>query len=55
MNFLSCFSGIEAASAAWLPLGLPATDEFWSAPAQPWTSKKAWSGENIKADHAIGE
>jgi len=42
-------------AAAWLPLGLPATDEFWSAPAQPWTSKKAWSGENIKADHAIGE
>jgi hypothetical protein len=40
-------------SAAWLPLGLPATDEFWSAPAEPWTAKQAWSGVNIKADHAI--
>ncbi len=40
-------------SAAWLPLGLPATDEFWSAPAQPWTQKKAWSGVDIKTDHAI--
>ncbi|HEV2134216.1 MAG TPA: DUF2264 domain-containing protein [Terracidiphilus sp.] len=40
-------------SAAWLPLGLPATDEFWSAPPQPWTAKKAWSGVDVPADHAI--
>ena len=40
-------------SAAWLPLGLPATDEFWSAPPQPWTAKKAWSGVDIPTDHAI--
>ncbi|MGD0155482.1 MAG: DUF2264 domain-containing protein [Terracidiphilus sp.] len=42
-------------AAAWLPLGLDATDEFWSAPAEPWTAKKAWSGANIKADHAIAD
>ena len=42
-------------SAAWLPLGLPATDEFWSAPAQMWTQQKAWSGIDIKTDHAIRE
>jgi hypothetical protein len=40
-------------SAAWLPLGLPATDEFWSNPAKPWTAKKVWSGEQVPADHAI--
>jgi hypothetical protein len=40
-------------SAAWLPLGLDATDEFWRAPAEPWTAQKAWSGVNINADHAI--
>jgi hypothetical protein len=40
-------------SAAWLPLGLDAGDEFWSAPAQPWTAKKAWSGVDIPTDHAI--
>jgi hypothetical protein len=40
-------------SAAWLPLGLPATDEFWSAPALPWTARKVWSGEDVAADHAI--
>jgi hypothetical protein len=42
-------------SGAWLPLGLPATDEFWSAPAEMWTQQKAWSGVDIKTDHAIGE
>lgn len=36
-----------------LPLGLPDTDEFWSAPAEPWTSVKAWSGQDTPADHAL--
>jgi hypothetical protein len=40
-------------SAAWLPLGLPATDPFWAESAKPWTSKKAWNGENVAADHAM--
>lgn len=40
-------------SAAWLPLGLPATDAFWADAAQPWTGKKAWSGSEVKADHAM--
>jgi hypothetical protein len=36
-----------------LPLGLPDTNEFWSAPAEPWTSVKIWSGEDVAADHAL--
>ncbi|PSR56532.1 hypothetical protein AHMF7605_25075 [Adhaeribacter arboris] len=36
-----------------LPLGLPATNEFWSAPAEDWTAKKAWSGLDLPTDHAI--
>lgn len=32
------------ASTAFLPLGLPESDEFWSAPAEPWSSVKIWSG-----------
>ena len=36
-----------------LPLGLPGTDEFWSAPAEPWTAVKVWSGQDISADHAL--
>ena len=28
-----------------LQLGLPADDPFWTAPAEPWTQKKIWSGD----------
>lgn len=30
------------ASTAFLPLGLPADDPFWSLPPQPWTQKSIW-------------
>jgi hypothetical protein len=36
-----------------LPLGLAATDEFWSTPALPWTAVKVWRGEDVAADHAL--
>jgi hypothetical protein len=36
-----------------LPLGLPATDDFWSKPDMPWTSVKVWSGQDMPADHAV--
>jgi len=39
-------------SVALLPLGLPPTDDFWSAAPQPWTSVKAWSGQPFPIDHA---
>lgn len=38
---------------ALLPLGLPPTDEFWSAPPARWTQQKIWAGENVPRDHAI--
>lgn len=40
-------------TAAFLPLGLPSTDEFWSAAPIDWTSKRVWSGEDTPADHAL--
>jgi len=40
-------------SVGMLPLGLPATDPFWTAPALPWTSVRAWSGAPLPADHCI--
>jgi hypothetical protein len=39
-------------AVAWLPLGLPAKDIFWSGPAKPWTEAKIWAGEDTPADHA---
>jgi hypothetical protein len=40
-------------AAAWLPLGLPATDAFWAGAAKPWTEVKIWNGDDTKTDHAI--
>ncbi|MBD0822850.1 DUF2264 domain-containing protein [Aestuariibaculum marinum] len=40
-------------SEAFLVLGLSKEDPFWSAPYEPWTQKKIWSGQDIKIDHAI--
>jgi hypothetical protein len=38
---------------AFLPLGLPASDPFWSGPAKPWTAQQAWSGAPVAIDHAL--
>jgi len=40
-------------TVALLPLGLPASDEFWTASPQPWTAVKAWSGKPFPIDHAL--
>lgn len=40
-------------SVALLPLGLPASDEFWTAPAEPTTWEKIWAGANLPVDRAI--
>jgi hypothetical protein len=42
-------------SFAFLPLGLPATDPFWIAPAEKTTWEKIWCGENLLADHALAD
>jgi hypothetical protein len=42
-------------SAAWLPLGLPASDPFWAGAAKPWTAKKIWNGVDIPEDHALAD
>ena len=40
-------------TTAFLPLGLPATDEFWSGEPMEWTSVKAFSGKAFPIDKAI--
>jgi len=36
---------------AFLPLGLPPADPFWSAADAPFTGELAWSGADLPADH----
>ncbi len=41
------------ATLGFLPLGLPADNIFWTSEPAPWTSKKAWSGEELKKDYKV--
>ena len=38
---------------AFVPLGLPETDPFWTDADEPWTAVKIWSGQDTPADHAL--
>lgn len=54
-NISDCYTNngsLYLASLAFLPLGLPADAPFWTDAPQPWTSKKAWGGEDFPKDHA---
>ena len=39
-------------SLSLMPLGLPASHDFWTAPAEPWTQVKAWNGQPFPKDHS---
>jgi len=36
-----------------LALGLPASDSYWTAPAQAWTQKLAFGGQPFQKDYAV--
>lgn len=40
-------------SEGFLALGLPATDSFWTSPAQDWTAKRAFANAPFKKDYAV--
>jgi hypothetical protein len=40
-------------SEAFLVLGLPSTNAFWTVPDEDWTAKQVWEGKNISIEHAI--
>lgn len=40
-------------SASFLPLGLPATDSYWTAPAHDWTQKRAFAGAKFSKDYHV--
>ncbi len=40
-------------STVFLPLGLPESHPFWSAPDEKYTSERIWSGEDTVVDHAM--
>jgi len=40
-------------STAFLPLGLPGSDPFWSDTVAPWTGQQVWTGADVPTDHAL--
>ncbi len=54
-NIYTNNGSLYMASLAFLPLGLPASHPFWTDAPLPWTSKKAWDGEDFPQDHAYYE
>lgn len=48
-----CTGSLYLFALGFLPLGLPEEDRFWSNPAVPWTSVKAWSGAKTPIDRAL--
>jgi hypothetical protein len=51
-DYYSNTGSMYLTSLVFLPLGLPATHEFWSDPFTEWTQLKAWKGEPFSKDHA---
>jgi hypothetical protein len=41
------------ASESLIALGLPPGDDYWTAPALPWTSRKAFAGQNFPKDYYV--
>lgn len=52
-DYYTSTGSLYMATLAFLPLGLPAENEFWTDPATDWTSKKAWSGKPFKKDYHV--
>ena len=50
-NYYSDNGSLYMTSLVFMPLGLPANHPFWTAPAEPWTSQKAWSGQEFPEDY----
>ncbi|QPH40846.1 DUF2264 domain-containing protein [Pedobacter endophyticus] len=52
-DYYTSTGSLYMATLSFLPLGLPADDEFWSAPAAEWTAKKAWAGKKFPKDYHV--
>lgn len=52
-DYYTSTGSLYMATLAFLPLGLPAGNVFWTAPPAPWTAVKAWNGEPLKKDYKV--
>lgn len=52
-DYYTSTGSLFMATLSFLPLGLPASHVFWTDPAQPWTSQRAWAGEPFAKDYKV--
>lgn len=52
-DYYTSTGSLYMATLAFLPLGLPADNAFWSAPPASWTSVKAWNGAPLHKDYKV--
>ena len=52
-DYYSNTGSMYLASFAFMPLGLPASHDFWTSEPTNWTQKKAWNGEVFPKDYAV--
>ncbi len=49
-NYYTNNGSLYMTALVFMPLGLPANHPFWTEPAEPWTSQKAWTGKPFPID-----
>ena len=52
-DYYTSTGSLYLAALGFLPLGLPGSDPFWTAPPVDWTSKKAWNSQPFKKDYKV--
>lgn len=52
-DYYTSTGSLYMATLGFLTLGLPADNEFWTGPAAPWTSLKAWTGQEVVKDYKV--
>jgi len=52
-DYYTSTGSLYMTTLSFLPLGLPATHEFWSAPPEDWTSKRAWNSKPFPKDFQV--
>ena len=52
-DYYTNVGSMYVASLAFLPLGLPASDEFWVCKPESWTTQKIWKGEPFPKDYYV--
>jgi hypothetical protein len=52
-NWYSNSGSMYITTTSFLPLGLAASDSYWTDPANDWTQKLAFSGQSFPKDHSV--